>query len=139
MKIEKLLNFFISNKEDCFVSITSLDSNQGISDVNRYLTLTNRIGVENQECACQVTILDNRSGFSLEDMNQLLIDKPLFDRVGRGDTLVSGFSLWVARKLIQLHGGKINILTKEFGTEYTFDFKFEKPAAFRSQSCQSQA
>jgi CheY-like chemotaxis protein/signal transduction histidine kinase len=76
-------------------------------------------------CQFTLTIEDSRSGFRIPDMSQLLADKAQFDRVGRGDTLVSGFSLWVARKLIHINNGEISIVEiSDTSVQYIFEFVF---------------
>ena len=57
----------------------------------------------------QVTVLDSRSGLRAEDLRHLDPQRESleFERLGHEDGRGSGFSFWIARKVLALHGGSV--------------------------------
>ena len=80
-----------------------------------------------------IFIKDTVSNLKLVDMERYLKeDSVRFERVGRVDNSGSGFGIWIAKKLIELHKGLLTIADTEDGVIFKVGFPLIPPPKIES-------
>ena len=80
-----------------------------------------------------IFIKDTVSNLKLVDMERYLKEDTVrFERVGRVDNSGSGFGIWIAKKLIELHKGLLSIVDTEDGVIFKVGFPLIPPPKIES-------